>query len=230
MRSIVRCLLCIMYVIKCQGYKSSFFKYMTQPYPWETHRWEDSVLLFKTNEQTNSMVPSVHQVQMQKDCVISLLKCRARFLDGLSLLSPQSRNGKLISYVLNENFMPLAHKLSLQVQLILALNLALWDTNASFLFPELMPWGYPDFTGREYHSPKKQGAVKLPENAWHFGPGPKPQPPQGGWVACFLLLSDGTDFLPFSLLIDPLSLIQGSYFLFRLMAEAGSSLFHYTRS
>lgn len=70
------------------------------------------------------MVPSVHQVQTQ-DSVSSSSKCRARFLDGLSPLSLQSRNGKLISYVLNENFMPLAHKLSLQVQLILALNLAL---------------------------------------------------------------------------------------------------------
>lgn len=133
MRSIVRSLLCIMYVIKCQGYKSIFLKYMTQPYPWETHRWEYSVLLFKTNEQTNSMVPWVHQAQTQKDSVISTSKCRARFLDGLSLLSPESRNGKLISNMLNENFMPLAHKLSLQVELILARNLASWDTNASFL-------------------------------------------------------------------------------------------------
>ena len=85
-----------------------------------------------------------------------------------------------------------------------------------FSFQSWCPEGTRIFTGRKYHSPKKQGSVKLPVNAWQFVPGPKPQPPQGGWVAVFLFLSDGPDFLPFSLLTDPLSLTQGSYFLFRL--------------
>lgn len=73
-----------------------------------------------------------------------------------------------------------------------------WSWHWTWLYETQMPvfsfqsWcleGTRIFTGREYHSPKKQGAVKLPENAWHFVPGPKPQPPQGGWVACFLLLT-----------------------------------------
>ena len=100
-----------------------------------------------------------------------------------------------------------------------------WSWHWTWLYETQMPifsfqsWcleGTWVFTGRKHHRPKKQGAVRLPVKAWHFGPGPKPQPPQGGWVAVFLLPSDGTGFLPFSLLTDPLSLIQGCYFLFRL--------------